>query len=276
MYLEPTPKRIRVEVGGETIADSRRAFMLHESGPSPSITSRPRTSVLSGSSPASGTRIAQRRATPRTTRSRRDGETVEAAAWSYPEPLPDAPAALKGLIAFYFNRMGRWLRRPRRSSSTPAIPTTGSTWWRPTGASGCSGRRGPGRDDPGAGPVRVQPAAPLVPTRARTSRSSLPVRTPSPVARTKARPATTRSLRGRGEDVVWYYADPLPEVARIKGRLCFFNERGGHRARRGAAGAARVTVEPRREVRGAGPERPAGANPRLAPLFALRANGTEL
>src|SRR2546423_8914741 len=32
VYLEPTPKRIRVEVGGEVIADSRRAMMLHESG----------------------------------------------------------------------------------------------------------------------------------------------------------------------------------------------------------------------------------------------------
>ena len=35
LYLEPTPKRIRVEVGGEAIADSRRAMMLHESGLQP-------------------------------------------------------------------------------------------------------------------------------------------------------------------------------------------------------------------------------------------------
>src|SRR5438067_8173507 len=35
IYLEPTPKRIRVEVGGETIADSRRAMMLQESGLQP-------------------------------------------------------------------------------------------------------------------------------------------------------------------------------------------------------------------------------------------------
>src|SRR5205814_6455788 len=35
LYLEPTPKRLRVEVGGETIADSRRAMMLHESGLQP-------------------------------------------------------------------------------------------------------------------------------------------------------------------------------------------------------------------------------------------------
>ena len=35
LYLEPTPKRLRVEVGGEVIADSRRAMMLQESGLQP-------------------------------------------------------------------------------------------------------------------------------------------------------------------------------------------------------------------------------------------------
>ncbi len=35
IYLEPTPKRIRVQVGGETIADSRRAYLLHEAGHQP-------------------------------------------------------------------------------------------------------------------------------------------------------------------------------------------------------------------------------------------------
>src|SRR5437588_6420793 len=35
LYLEPTPKRIRVEVGGQTVADSHRTFILHESGLQP-------------------------------------------------------------------------------------------------------------------------------------------------------------------------------------------------------------------------------------------------
>src|ERR1022692_2979513 len=35
LYLEPSPKRIRVEVGGETIADSRAVMLLHESGHQP-------------------------------------------------------------------------------------------------------------------------------------------------------------------------------------------------------------------------------------------------
>src|SRR5436309_8138925 len=35
LFLEPTPKRIRVLVGAETIADTRRAMMLHEGGHQP-------------------------------------------------------------------------------------------------------------------------------------------------------------------------------------------------------------------------------------------------
>ena len=28
-----------------------------------------------------------------------------------------------------------------------------------------------------------------------------------------------------GQDLIWYYPDPLPEVARIKDLVCFFNEK---------------------------------------------------
>ncbi len=30
---------------------------------------------------------------------------------------------------------------------------------------------------------------------------------------------------GRVEDLVWYYPEPLPELGKIKGHLCFFNEK---------------------------------------------------
>lgn len=35
IYLEPTPRRVRVMAGGQTVADSRNAFLLHESGLQP-------------------------------------------------------------------------------------------------------------------------------------------------------------------------------------------------------------------------------------------------
>ena len=107
LYLEPTPKRIRVVVGGETIADSRRAMLLHESGHQPIYYFPPedvRADVLEPSD--------------RHTRCPKKGEAsyytiragsgvVEAGAWYYPDPLPEAPP-IKDLIAFYFNRMDHW------------------------------------------------------------------------------------------------------------------------------------------------------------------------
>ncbi len=49
--------------------------------------------------------------------------------------------------------------------------------------------------------------------------------TPSPAARTRAPPATTRSRVDGGKDLIWYYDQPLAEVGRIAGLLCFYNER---------------------------------------------------
>lgn len=36
---------------------------------------------------------------------------------------------------------------------------------------------------------------------------------------------STKNAKQAGRDLVWAYHDPLPEVAPIKGLLCFFNER---------------------------------------------------
>ena len=121
LYLEPTPKRVRVEVGGVTIADSRRAMMLHESGQQPIYYFPPedvRADVLEDSDrhthcPKKGD------ASYYTIRA--GGEVVKDGAWYYPDPLPDAPP-IKGLIAFYFNRMGRWLEEGEQIGVHPRDP----------------------------------------------------------------------------------------------------------------------------------------------------------
>ena len=100
------------------------------------------------------------------------GETVENGAWYYPDPLPDAPF-IKDLVAFYFDRMGRWLEEGEEIVVHPRDP-----YHRVDVVS--TDRhirvllrgRGPGRDRPGAGAVRVQPAAALVhPARGRARRA---------------------------------------------------------------------------------------------------------
>src|SRR5438270_8624336 len=96
LYMEPCLKWVRVDVGGATIADSRRTLLLSESGHQPTYYFPPedvRADVLEASE--------------RHTRCPKKGEAsyhtirvgdhvVENGAWHYPEPLEGA-APLKDL-----------------------------------------------------------------------------------------------------------------------------------------------------------------------------------
>ena len=109
-------------VGGETVADSRNAFVLHESGHQPIYYFPPedvRSELLEPSD--------------RHTRCPKKGEAsyytiragdsvVEAGAWYYPELIADAPPASKGLIAFYWNRMDQWFEEDEEVFVHPRDP----------------------------------------------------------------------------------------------------------------------------------------------------------
>jgi uncharacterized protein (DUF427 family) len=224
LYLEPTPKRLRVEVGGVTIADSRRAMMLLESGHQPIFYFPPqdvRTDVLKDSDrhthcPKKGD------ASYYTIQA--GGEEVKDGAWYYPDPLPGAPP-IKDLIAFYFNRMGRWLEEGEQINVHPRDPYH--------------------RVDVLATDrhIRISLDGTLL---AETDRalalfeSNLPTRWYLPIedVRSELEPSDTITscpykgtasyysvqLEG-GKDLVWYYEQPLDEVGRIKGLVCFFNEK---------------------------------------------------
>ncbi len=229
IYLEPTPKRIRVEVGGEVIADSRRAIMLHESGLQPTYYFPPedvRADVLEATDrhthcPKKGD------ASYYTIRA--GGETVENGAWYYPLPLPDAPPLLRDLIAFYFNRMGRWLEEDEEIGVHPRDPYH---------------RMDVLRTDRH---IRISLDGRLL---AETTRalalfeSNLPTRwyLPAEDVVAELQPSDTVThcpYKGEahyhsvtladggkgGTDLIWYYPEPLAEVGRIRGLLCFFNEK---------------------------------------------------
>jgi uncharacterized protein (DUF427 family) len=231
LYLEPTPKRIRVEVGGVVIADSRRAFLLHEGGAQPIYYFPPedvRSEFLERSDRHT---YCPKKGDASYYTIRAGDEEVEAGAWYYPELLAGAPPRLKGLIAFYFNRMGRWREEGEEIVVHPRDP-----YHRVDVVS--TDRQ-----------IRVSLAGQLL---AETSRalglfeSNLPPRWYIPsedvVAELEPSETVTRcpykgtasyySIKpdnGRhgepGTDLVWYYEHPLPEVGRIAGLLCFFNER---------------------------------------------------
>jgi uncharacterized protein (DUF427 family) len=227
VYIEPCDKWIRVIVGGETIADTRHALLVSESGHQPVYYFPPedvRAEVLEPSD--------------RHTRCPKKGEAsyytiragdkvVEAGAWYYPEPI-EGVEPLKDRIAFYWDRMDQWFEEDEEVFVHPrdpyhrvdVIPTSRhikisidgevlaesdhamalfesnlpTRWYLP-------------RDDV---------SAELVPTDTVTR---------CPYKGTAAYYAVKRENGETVKDLIWYYDDPLSAVDRIAGRLCFFNER---------------------------------------------------
>jgi len=227
VYLEPTPKRVRVILAGETVADSRRAMILSESGLQPVYYFPPedvRSELLEPTDkhthcPKKGdasyytVRIGDREA--------KDG------AWYYPEPLAGAPP-IKDLIAFYWDRMDAWMeedeeiighpRDPyhridlRRTSRHIKVSLEGQVLAETTRAvalfeSNLPARWYIPRDDV---------VAELVPSETET------------ICPYKGH-ASYHSVRLDGgelvEDLIWYYADPFSDALGVAGMLCFYNER---------------------------------------------------
>jgi uncharacterized protein (DUF427 family) len=107
LLLHPFPRRIRAMLGGETVADSRRAGLLHETG------ILPRLYI-----PVEDVRMDLLERTDHTTHCpfkgdasywtvRAGGREAENAAWGYEEPLEPA-AWLRGHVSFYTERMDAW------------------------------------------------------------------------------------------------------------------------------------------------------------------------
>jgi uncharacterized protein (DUF427 family) len=227
LYLDPSPKRVRAVFAGETVADSRGAMMLHESGHQPVYYFPPedvRSDLLERSD--------------RRTRCPKKGEAsyhtikvgdrvLEAGAWYYSDPLPQAPW-LKGLIAFYFNRMEHWYEEDEEIFVHPRDPyhrvdvrdtdrhvrisLHGELLAESTSAKALFETSLPTRwylpADDVVAPLQDSDTATYCPYKGTASYHSLKL-------------ADGEVL----EDVIWYYTDPLPEVRRIAGLMCFFNEK---------------------------------------------------
>ena len=222
------PSAIRVVVGGETIADSRRAMLLHESGHQPIYYFPPEdVRCASSSSRAIATRAARRRARRPTTRS------ASATTWSTPAPgttrsrSEGAAAAGQGSDRVLLEPDGPLVRGGRGGLRPPARPVSPVDVLRTdrhvrVSLDGALLAESHAR----GGAVRVQPAAALVPAPRGRGRRARADATPSPAARTRGwRATTTVAGVSDGKDLIWYYPEPIAEAARINGLLCFFNER---------------------------------------------------
>jgi len=227
LYLEPTPKRIRAVIDGETVADSSRAMLLQESGLMPLYYFPPedvRTDLLE---PTDKHTHCPKKGDASYYTARVGDRVVENVAWYYPDPIEDAPP-IKDLIAFYWDRIDQWFeedeqvyghaRDPyhrvdvRASSRHVKVMLDGETL---------------------AESTRAMPLF----------ESNLPVRWYLPpedvIAQLEPSDSTTicpykgfasyRSVRLADgkllDDLIWCYDDPLPEATPIAGLMCFYNER---------------------------------------------------
>jgi len=227
LYLEPTPKRIRAVVAGEAIADSRAAMIMSETGHQPVYYF-----------PPGDVRMDLLEPSDRRTRCPKKGEAsyhsirvgerlVESGAWHYPEPFDGAPP-FGGMIAFYWSRMDQWFEEDEEVFVHPRDPYHRIDVLR-------SSRH-----------VRAMLDGELLAESHRQLalfESNLPPRWYLPREDVSARlvPSDTVTRCGyKGsasyysvelasgavvKDLVWYYADPLPETAQIRDLLCLFNER---------------------------------------------------
>jgi uncharacterized protein (DUF427 family) len=227
LYFEDSPRRVRVMFDGETVADSRRVKLLHEAGLLP-VYYFPQEDV----------RMELLEESDHTTHcpfkgdasywSVRVGERVaENAVWGYPEPIDSCPP-IAGYLAFYWRKMDHWYEEDEEVFVHPRDPYHRVDVLE-------SSRH-----------VRVKVNGEVVAETERPKilfETGLPPRyyIPEEDVRRDALLKSEKTTQcpykgvasyysveaggGRAEDLVWYYPDPIPEAPKVRGLLCFFNEK---------------------------------------------------
>ena len=102
--VSPSPRRVRVVVGGETVADTRRALELHETG-LPVRWYLPREDVRAEVlEPSDRQTRCPFKGTASYFSVRAGGELHRDVIWSYEAPIPEV-AEIAGHLAFYDDRV---------------------------------------------------------------------------------------------------------------------------------------------------------------------------
>jgi uncharacterized protein (DUF427 family) len=226
LYLEPTPKRIRVVVDEVVVADSVGVMILHEGGSQP-VYYFPPEDVRDDVLEASETTTHCPKKGDASYYSVRVGDRVVTdAAWYYPEPLEGAPP-IAGLIAFYWERVDRWLEEEEEVFFHPRDPyhridillSSRQVRVLRKGTVLAESSRATVLFETGLPPrwylPREDVVAELEPSEHHTGCPYKGVASYFSVV-----------VSGRATpDIVWTYPDPRPEAAPIKGLLAFYDER---------------------------------------------------
>ncbi|HET7479697.1 MAG TPA: DUF427 domain-containing protein [Rubrobacteraceae bacterium] len=227
LFLEDSPRRVRVMFGGETVADSRRVKLLHETGHLPVYYF-----------PEEDVRMDLLEATDHSTHCpfkgdasywsvKAGGKVAENAVWGYPETLEGCPP-ISGYLAFYWDAMDSWLEEEEEVFVHPRDPYHRVDILE-------SSRH-----------VKVTVNGEVVAETERPKvlfETALPPRyyIPPDDVRTDLLTPTEKhtgcpykgvasywSVEAGGEvaeDLVWSYPEPIAAVEKIRDHLCFFNEK---------------------------------------------------
>lgn len=121
LFWDPSPKRVRAVVGGETVVDSRRAKLLHETGLAPVWyfpTGDVRMDLLE---PTDHHTHCPFKGNASYWSLNAGGRVLANVIWGYPEPLESAPP-LAGHVAAYHDRMDAWYEEDDQVIGHPRDP----------------------------------------------------------------------------------------------------------------------------------------------------------
>jgi uncharacterized protein (DUF427 family) len=219
LRFEPTPKRVRAQLGGETVADSRAAILVWESRRAVPAYAFPDADVRRDLLRDSADPIPDAHGGGATFWDVvAGGEVAANAAWRYADP------DLAGFVALSWEAFDRWLEEDEEVFGHPRDP-----WHR------VDGRRSTRH-------VRVELDGELLADSRRPTvvfETGLPTRYYLPredVAMERLRPTDTVTVCaykgfasywsvGDERDVVWTYEDPLPDAPLVRGLVAFWDER---------------------------------------------------
>ncbi|MFM0101120.1 DUF427 domain-containing protein [Paraburkholderia nemoris] len=230
LYIEPSPRRVRVEFGGEVIAQTQNALLVHERGHLPVYYF-----------PADSVRTELLRTADQKTQCARKGEAsywhIDAggrhaanAVWRYASPSTEAGEALKDYYAFEWKAVDAWFEEEEELFQHPHARDP----YKRVDAISSSRHVKVWIDDE----VIAESSNAVV-----VFETGLPTRYYLPLQDVRSRllvPSarlTTCPYKGQArywsakigdklhEDVVWSYPTPIREIPKIAGLLSFYQER---------------------------------------------------
>jgi uncharacterized protein (DUF427 family) len=227
LYFEDSPRRVRVMFNGETVADSRRVKLMHEKGLLPVYYFREEDVRMDLLEESDYTTHCPFKGDASYWSVRVGDRVAENAVWGYPEPIDSAPP-LAGYLAFYWRKMDHWYEEDEEVFVHPRDPyhrvdvleSSRHVKVLVNGEVVAETNRPTILFETGLPPRYYIPPEDfreeaLVPSDKETQCPYKGV-------------ASYYSVEVGGEqveDLIWYYSEPIPETAKMKGHLAFFNEK---------------------------------------------------